>query len=363
MIGSKLFKSTALYGILNFLPLGSRFLLFPLFVNYLTPTDFGLIGLHASVANLMTILITLGLDSAYTRFYFDYEENTRSSKDYLSTIFILVLGIGACLGVVLFFTGEIIFATVFESESYSFYPYGIYAYVFGFGVSLNAIVLINLRNREEPVKYFLFSVSVFVLMIVLECLVVFGDNPTAENVLAARVVGLVAPSAIFWFFAFRNSFRLKWNLLKESMRYALPVFVYTLLGFTYLYFDRILVGNFLTVEKLSIYTAALMIASVLELSLHAIDLAITPTLFRLYKKEAFLDARKLLNAIGYFVYLLASVILVLSPIFIENFVPTYYNPAIGMIPIFLIGYVFRFLFGAINKELYYHKKGEKNSAD
>lgn len=359
MIASKLFKSTALYGILNFLPLGSRFLLFPLFVNYLTPFDFGLIGLHASVANLMTILISFGLDSAYTRFYFDYEDNQKSARAYLSTIFILVLVIGASLGLLLFLVGDLIFSGVFNDDSYAFNPFGIYAYIFGFGVSLNAIILIHLRNREEPVKYFLFSASVFLLMISLECLIVFGENPSAEKVLLARVIGLIAPSFLFWVFTFYKGFTFNIKLLSGSFTYALPVFVYTLLGFTYLYFDRILVGNMLTVEKLSIYTAALMIASVLELSLHAIDLAITPTLFRFYKKDEFTPARKLLNSVGSFVYLLAAAILILSPIFIKYFMPEFYQPAIRMIPIFLIGYVFRFLFGAINKELYFFKKVKK----
>lgn len=359
MINSKLFKSTALYGILNFLPLGSRFLLFPVFVNFLTPFDFGLIGLHASVANLMTILISMGLDSAYTRFYFDFEGDPTKSRQYLSTTFITVTLVGAFIGLLLFFTGDLIFSNVFKDDSYSFNPYGIYAYAFGFGVGLNAIILIYFRNKEEPVKYFIFSVSVFLLMIGLECVVVFGESPSADKVLQARVIGLLAPSILFWIFTFRNGFSFNGGLLKGSFKYAAPVFIYTLLGFTYLYFDRILVGNMLTVEKLSIYTAAIMIASVMELSLHAIDLAITPSLFRFYKKGEFRLARKLLNSVGFFVYLLAAVILLLSPIFINQYTPAYYQPAILMIPVFLIGYVFRFLFGAINKELYYFKKVKK----
>lgn len=359
MIASNLFKSTALYGILNFLPLGSRFLLFPIFVNFLTPFDFGLIGLHASVANFLTILISAGLDSAYTRFYFDFEGNKQKSRKYLSTIFISVALIGALIGLLLFSLGDSIFSTVFSDNSYSFSPYGVYAYVFGFGVSLNAIILIYLRNREEPVKYFLFSVSVFLLMIVLECMVVFGESPNAEKVLLARVAGLLLPSLLFWIFTFKKGFGFEAHLLKGSVRYAFPVFIYTLLGFTYLYFDRILVSNMLTVEKLSIYTTALMIASVMELSLHAIDLAITPSLFRFYKNQEFKRARKLLNSVGFFVYLLAAFILFLSPIFILKFTPGFYQPAILMIPIFLIGYVFRFLFGAINKELYFFKKVKK----
>ena len=359
MISSKLFKSTALYGFLNFLPLGSRFLLFPFFVNFLTPFDFGLIGFHASVANLMTILILLGLDSAYARCYFDYESEAKKSNEYLSTIFISVLLIGTLLGLILFFAGDFIFSQMFQDTKYTFHPYGIYAYIFGFGGSLNAIILIYFRNREDFINYFLLSSSVFFLMIGLECMTVFGQKPSAQKVLLSRVIGLLIPSLLFWIFTFRKGLIFKMGLLKESFVYAAPVFVYTLLGFIYLYFDRILVGNMLTMEKLSIYTVALLIASVMELSLHAIDVAIIPDLFGFYKKNEFKQARKLLNTVGLFGYFLMAFLLVLSPVFIKKFTPEYYQPAILIIPIFLIGYVFRYLFGAIDKELHYLKKVKK----
>jgi O-antigen/teichoic acid export membrane protein len=278
---SKVIKSLGVYGVLSFLPLASRFFLFPIFVNYLQPYDYGILGLHATIANLMTIVISCGLDSAFSRFYFDHDHHAKEIRDYFSTILILIFGIGFLFGGVLLIVGQSIYSVVFEDTNYTFFPYGIYSYLFAFGTSINAIILTYFRNKEQPFKYLLFAGSAFVLMIILEIVTVFYVEASADAVLIARLLGLFIPSIIVWvtlFSKFGITFRFLY--LKKSFAYARPVFIYLLLGFVYLNYDRILVGNLLSISQLAIYSVAITIASVLEIFLQAIDMAILPTLYR-----------------------------------------------------------------------------------
>lgn len=349
-------KSSAIYGILNFLPLASRFFLFPIFVNFLTPFDYGILGLHASVANLMTIIISSGLDSSFSRFYFDYEDSKHELRKYLSTILITISFLGLVVGVIILGVGDQIFRLVFVDDRYTFYPYGIYAYAFAFGTAINAVILIYFRNKEEPIKYLIFTLSTFLLMIAFETYSIFYIQASAENVLIARISGLLLPSIILWISIALKGVYFKKEFLVPAFKYAFPVLVYLLLGFAYLQYDRILVGNLLSIAQLGIYNVAVTIASVLELAMQALDMAVLPTVFRLYKSDEIDKINKIFRYIGYVTLALTSLILIATPYFITEYTPAFYQGTIRLIPLFLIGYLLRFYVNSLNKPLYYFKK-------
>ncbi|MEQ9232057.1 MAG: oligosaccharide flippase family protein, partial [Cyclobacteriaceae bacterium] len=356
MNAKKLLTSSAIYGILNFLPLASRFFLFPIFVNFLNPFDFGIIGLHATIASFMTILISGGLDSAFSRYYFDYEKDPRQLDQFFKTILVMVFIGGLALGAILMLIGRPVYSLLFEDGRYTFFPYGVYSYLMAFGTSINAIILIYFRNKEQPINYLIFSGSCFLLMVLFETYAIFELSPDADTVLIARLLGLFIPSLVFWFLTIRTGLYFDWLRLKPAFKFGFPIFIYLLLGFFYLNYDRILVSNLLSIGQLSVYNAAITIAAILEISLQAIDMAILPTIYRWYSASEHEKINRLLRYMGLFTLGLISIILVASPSFITKYTPPFYAEALALIPIFIIGYIGRYYLGVMNKPLYFHKK-------
>src|SRR5665213_2226864 len=110
MKGKKDFIASGLvYTILGFLPTASRFFLFPLFLHYLSPDDFALIGLNTMVASILSPFMTLGLETAMNRFYFDFVKYPKIEKAFISTLIITLICFAAVVSAVFVFVGPKLF--------------------------------------------------------------------------------------------------------------------------------------------------------------------------------------------------------------------------------------------------------------
>ena len=69
---SKTFKNTIIYVSLGFISPAVNFLLIPLYTNYLSPEQYGIITIAVVFQATLNILIGLGLVGTYHRFYYDY---------------------------------------------------------------------------------------------------------------------------------------------------------------------------------------------------------------------------------------------------------------------------------------------------
>ena len=62
-------------------------LLMPIYTRYLSPADYGIINSLSTISRLMPIFISLCLDSAYRRFYFEFNKKDENLSKYVSTFF------------------------------------------------------------------------------------------------------------------------------------------------------------------------------------------------------------------------------------------------------------------------------------
>ena len=67
-----LFRSTFVYTLLGFLPMASAFVLTPVYTKFLTTEEYGIISLSNVFQSYLAIFVAIGIDSAFTRFYFKY---------------------------------------------------------------------------------------------------------------------------------------------------------------------------------------------------------------------------------------------------------------------------------------------------
>ena len=102
--------SGAVYTILGFLPTASRLFLFPLFLHYLSPEDFALISLNTMVASILPVFMTLGIEQAMNKYYFDFVKYPRIEKVFISTLILSIIGFALVLSSVFIFTGPYLFS-------------------------------------------------------------------------------------------------------------------------------------------------------------------------------------------------------------------------------------------------------------
>ena len=93
---SLLLKDSVIYGAGRALQKFLVALLLPLYTAFLSPGDYGILGMVVTVTTFLDVFITMGFDVAFSRFYFDDKSPRARSRVitnvfYVSTVYPLIL--------------------------------------------------------------------------------------------------------------------------------------------------------------------------------------------------------------------------------------------------------------------------------
>ena len=87
----KILQNSAIYTVIMVLQKGISFFLMPLYTAFLSPADYGVIGVVTSVSSLMAVFITLGLEAAAARFYYQNNKDEVKSKLVYGNVALVIL--------------------------------------------------------------------------------------------------------------------------------------------------------------------------------------------------------------------------------------------------------------------------------
>jgi O-antigen/teichoic acid export membrane protein len=68
------------------------FILIPLLTAYLSAEVYGIVANVQSLVNLFNVLFAFGMTVTWSRFWFDYEENSREQRRFLGTTLVFIFG-------------------------------------------------------------------------------------------------------------------------------------------------------------------------------------------------------------------------------------------------------------------------------
>ena len=102
----QLARNSSWYLIGNFLSIFIGVLLLPLYTRFLTPTDYGIVAIAASVTAFLGAFYQLGLIGAYNRFYFEYKDDQNELKRHISTILFFLTFYGLAFTLLITFLGK-----------------------------------------------------------------------------------------------------------------------------------------------------------------------------------------------------------------------------------------------------------------
>ena len=113
-----LIRHTSVYGIGSIASQAISFLLLPVYTRYLTPEDYGIMALVNATMGILGIVISLGINNATSRFYFDFTADD-DKKRVISTVYIIGITLGAIFFPVFYFGSTILSRIVFHSDQFS----------------------------------------------------------------------------------------------------------------------------------------------------------------------------------------------------------------------------------------------------
>lgn len=363
----KLAKETAIYGVSSILGKFLNWLLVPLYTYVLNSSaDYGVVTNLYSWTALLLVVLTYGMETGFFRFANKNKE--KSSEVYSTTL----LAVG---GTSLIFALFCIFFSQDIANSLGYQQYPEYIRMMGVTVAIDAFAsipfaylrFINRPIKFAAIKFFYVALNIiFNLFFLVVCPWLEKHFPSTINwfynpnygvgyVFVSNILSTIIQTLALLPYIISVKYTFNFNLLKNILRYSLPLLVLGIAGIMNQTLDKILYP-FLKpgiegAAELGIYGATSKIALVMLMFTQAFRYAYEPFIFAQHKdkesKSAYADAMKYFIIFSLLIFL--GMMLYLD--IIKFIIQRDYWEGLSIVPIVLISFIFQGIF--FNLSLWY----------
>ena len=270
----ELSRNLAVYGVGDVAIQIVSFLLVPVYVRYLSPADYGILGLLGGVEAAAKLFFRWGLDGSFMRFWYDCEDQPARQR-LASTIFFFLLAINACL------LGASLLAAPFASPrmlgatGYTLALQLVLLNTFAIGFTFIPFHVLRIEQRTRDFSVLTFARSVATLL--LRITLVVGLHFGIWGVVVADVV--VTAGVILWMVPlFAPLIRPVFSpqVLRESLAFGLPRLPHALAQQVMAIGDRFILNGFGTLADIGVYSMSVSFGLIPKLFLSAFENAWAP---------------------------------------------------------------------------------------
>ncbi len=354
---SKIIKNTSFYTIGNILPQAAGFFLLPIYTNYLSPSDYGIISSMQVLSSILLIFLTLAIDRSVYRMYFDYN-TVELKKEYLGTITISLLLISILVLFLIFIfknSVEKIFISV------KFYPYYVFAILASFLSILQIVPKIYFQVNEKAEKFVFISLAQFLLNTTLALWFIINKNEGAAGMLKGELLSnlLITPIAIFISYkTIKLSFKLK--IFFESIKFSIPLIPGLLSSFILNLSDRIFIERYFSLSEVGLYSLGYKIAGLIGVIGGSFLLAYGPVFYKYANSINQTEAKSIIAKYNHIYIIIVITISFLISFFSKEAIVILLNKKYGdsykIIPIISFTYIIIQTTGLLNIMIYQSKK-------
>lgn len=277
MIGQqvgRLARGTLTYGIGQTLLRLTSLLLLPLFTRYLTPADYGVSGLLALLAAVVTPVFALGMGTAIGLCYFQGGEIEYRATTIWSA-FAILLGAAALLTLIGFTFGREISMLVLRTPAH----YSLVA-LFLFGTALSIIVLpfmLYLQMEERAGLYVLITMLATAISLGAGVIMVVSLRRGVQGLIESTVIGQGATLILFAIPALmRLPIRVNWLVARRLIRLGVPLVPSFAFVFIMQQGNKYALQWFEGLESVGIYSVGYNLGVVMTLIVSGFTTAWTP---------------------------------------------------------------------------------------
>jgi O-antigen/teichoic acid export membrane protein len=269
----ELSTNLAIYGLGDVVVSIVNFFLLPLFVNYLTAEDYGVLGLLGSVEVIAKIVFRFGLDGSFMRLFYDCGDD-RARQRLASTIFFFLLTLN----------GTVLAVALLASPALARHLFG------GADVTALRLVLLNtfaigftflpfhvLRMEKQSVTFSVLTLARSVSTIGLRIFLVIGLQLHVLGVVLADVIVTAALMVVLlrWFAPLiRPAFSRA--ILREALAFGVPRVPHAAAQQIMAVGDKFILTRFRPMSDIGVYSMAVSFGLTQKLFLSAFESAWAP---------------------------------------------------------------------------------------
>ena len=270
----ELSRNLAVYGVGDVAIQIVSFLLVPIYVRYLSPADYGILGLLGGVEATAKLFFRWGLDGAFMRFWYDCEDQPARQR-LASTIFFFLLAINALLLAVSLAAAPLVSSRMLGASGYTLALQLVLLNTFAIGFTFIPFHVLRMEQRTRAFSALTFARSVATL--VLRISLVVGLHFGIWGVVAADVA--VTTGVMVWMVRlFVPLIRPVFSraVLAESLAFGLPRLPHAFAQQVMAVGDRFILSGFGTLADIGIYSMSVSFGLIPKLFLSAFENAWAP---------------------------------------------------------------------------------------
>ena len=272
-------SDSMIYTLVNLGNKAIPFLLLPIIIRLVSPTEYGIYALFLTTETLLMPLVSLNVHSALGRHFFLDDIDLRA---YVSTILIfLTIFVAVLCGITYILPDTWVAWTGLSSRLLTM------AVFTAFGGSIALLVAVLFRSERKPLFYGVYIIVQSVLL--LSCVLLFSYwEPNAEMLIMGRSIAfavfLLGSLGIFWYKNLLSSlFSQLW--LERILRFSLPTILFSVATFVFVSSDRFQIGYFMGKQAVGYYSAITQVAALISVLAASFNAAWLPWIFENLKKK------------------------------------------------------------------------------
>lgn len=241
----------------------SAFIMLPVYTRYLSPAEYGIIGLLAMILGLYEIFLGARFGNALPKFYYDTDD-TKNRKALISTALLFTTSVSLLGGTVFALSAQPLSEHFFERTDlvWAVAAYGVIL----ISSSIEEYALVFLRLRDKP--FYFFALAMFKLALQLSLNIYFVvvlewgvQGVIYGTIIASLVLALISGVYTFWY----TGFHFQPSQAKALWSFTWPLWLAGL-GAIYINFvSNFLIKYFASLEAVGFYHFALKFSSLIAL--------------------------------------------------------------------------------------------------
>jgi O-antigen/teichoic acid export membrane protein len=267
-------KHLAIYGSGDVAIQALNFLLLPLYVQYLSKADYGVLALLASVEATVKLFFRWGVDGAFMRFWYDCEDD-RARQRLSSTLFFFLLGANGVLLVLSLVASPFLSSRLLQSEGNTLALQLVLLNTFAIGFTFIPFHVLRIQGRAREFSGLTIARSASTL--VLRLILVVGAGLGVLGVVIADIVvtAVLLVVMLRWFAPLLRPMFSR-EVLRESLAFGLPRIPHGFAMQVMAVGDRFVMTKYLSVQDIGVYSMGVSFGLIEKIVLGAFEYAWAP---------------------------------------------------------------------------------------
>jgi O-antigen/teichoic acid export membrane protein len=332
-------RSAAAYAVGGALPRAIGFLLLPLYTRAIDPGQYGTLSLLVAIASAVGIFLTLGLDLAIFRSFFQLEQDPARQRDFVGSIwrFLVAFPLVAALLV-----GAASWVLVGSTGQASGFDLLLALMAAALSVAATVLPLAILRAQQRLRDYLVVSLITTTANATLTVLLVVVFHEGIRGWLVATVFANVAAlAAAAVIVPWHRTITYRGDLVKGAILFGLPLVPHFLSHWALQLADRLVLAGLVSASALGVYSFGAMLGLPILILVQSLNQGFMPMYARVGARLDDPDALSRAVVLqAEIVALITTAGALLAPPLVSIMAPSSYAQAASVVSWIVLGYGF-----------------------